>query len=56
MILQNVDQIPAYEKQHLLVFKQDVENSPYLNNTQKELILNKIQVIVDIWTKKETFM
>ena len=33
MMLQHVDSIPAYEKQHLLVFKQDVENSPYLNET-----------------------
>lgn len=56
MLLQNVDNIPAYERQHLLVFKQDVENSPYLNNTQKELILNKLQVIADIWTKPEMYM
>lgn len=33
MMLQNVDKIPAYEKQHLLVFKQDVDNSPHLNET-----------------------
>ena len=33
MMLQNVDKIPAYERQHLLVFKQDVDNSPYLNET-----------------------
>ena len=56
MMLQNVDQIPAYERIHLVTFMQDVENSPYLNNTQKELILNKLQVIADIWTKPEMYM
>lgn len=33
MMLQNVDNIPAYERQHLIVFKQDADNSPYLNET-----------------------
>lgn len=31
MTLQNIDKIPAYEKMHLLTFKNDVDNSPYLN-------------------------
>ena len=53
MMLQNVDQIPAYERQHLLVFKQDVENSPHLNETQKKCIERKLQDIVDIWTKPD---
>lgn len=53
MLLQNVDNIPAYEKMHLMVFKQDVENSPYLNNTQKTVIERKLQEIVDVWTKKD---
>ena len=56
MMLQNVDEIPAYERQHLLVFKHDVENSPYLNNTQKAIILNKLQVIVDVWTKPDLYV
>ena len=56
MMLQNVDEIPAYERQHLLVFKQDVENSPHLNNTQKEIILNRLQVIVDVWTKPDLYV
>lgn len=56
MMLQNVDKIPAYERMHILVVVNDIENSPYLNNTQKEIILNKLQVIVDVWTKPELFV
>lgn len=52
-MIQNVDNIPAYERMHLLTFKQDVENSHHLNNTQKECIERKLQEIVDIWTKKD---
>lgn len=53
MMLQNVNNIPAYERIHLVTFMQDVENSPYLNNTQKSCIERKLQEIVDIWTKKD---
>lgn len=49
MMLQNVDNIPTYERQHLLVFKQDVDNSPYLNETKKRIIERKLQEIVDTW-------
>ena len=49
VMLQNVDNIPAYERMHLLTFKQDVENSHYLNNTQKECIERKLQEIVNVW-------
>lgn len=35
MMLQNVDNIPAYERMHLLTFKQDVENSHHLNKGKK---------------------
>lgn len=49
MMLQNVDKIPAYERQHLLTFKNDVDNSPYLNQTQKTVIERKLQEIVDTW-------
>lgn len=52
-MLQKVDQIPAYERQHLLVFRQDVDNSPYLNNTQKTCIDRKLQEIVDVWTNPD---
>lgn len=53
MMLQNVDKIPAYERQHLLVFKRDVENSPHLNETQKLIIERKLQEIVDTWNAKD---
>lgn len=49
MMLNNVDKIPAYERQHLLVFRQDVDNSPHLNETQKRIIERKLQEIVDTW-------
>lgn len=53
MMLQNVDKIPAYERMHILVLNNDIENSPYLNNTQKSCIERKLQEIVDIWTNPD---
>ena len=53
MMLDNVDMIPAYERQHLLVFKQDIDNSPHLNETQKRILERKLQEVVDVWTKEE---
>ena len=52
-MLQNVDNIPAYERMHLLTFKQDVENSHHLNNTQKDCIERKFQEIVNIWVNPD---
>ena len=38
MMLQNVDSIPPYPRQLLLVFLQSVVNSPELNQTKKTVI------------------
>ena len=38
---------------HVWVLDNDVEYSPYLNNTQKTCIERKLQEIVDIWTKPD---
>ena len=43
--------MPPYERQLLLVFNMAMENSPQLNETKKRVIEQKIQEIVDVWTK-----
>ena len=53
MMLQNVDKIQSYERQMLLVLKQAAENSPYLNNTQKECIERKLQEVVNVWVNPD---
>ena len=52
-MLSGAEQINPYDRQLLLVYRQAVENSPYLNETQKRLIDKKLQEIVNIWTNKE---
>lgn len=54
LMLSEVDKMPPYEKMHFLVFKQDVDNSYNLNETQKRQIEIKLQEIVDIWNTKNT--
>lgn len=51
-MLADADKIPPYERQMLLVFKWAMENSHELNQTQKTLIEDKLQQIVNVWTKK----
>lgn len=53
MILDKIDELPVREKMALLAFKQLVENSGYLNETQKTVIERLLQEIVDVWTKKD---
>lgn len=52
-MLIDVDKIPPYERQLLLVFNQAVERCPSLNETQKVVIEQKLQDIVHVWTSKE---
>lgn len=52
-MLANVDKIDAYERQLLLVFRQAVERSPWLNETKKRVIERKLQEIVDVWTSED---
>lgn len=33
MMLDKIDDIPAYERMHIEILKYDVDNSPYLNET-----------------------
>lgn len=53
MTLDNSDKIPAYERMHIWVLGQDVQNSPHLDNTQKDMIMRKLQEIVDTWTSQQ---
>lgn len=53
MMLSNVGEIDPYERQLLLVFKQAVERSPWLNETKKRVIERKLQEIVDVWTNED---
>lgn len=52
-MLSGVDDIPSYERQLLLVTRQQLENSPYLNETKKRIIERKFQEIVDMYRCKE---
>lgn len=52
MMLQNVDEIDPYERQLLLVAMMQLENSPRLNETQKRIIEQKFQEIVDVYRLK----
>lgn len=53
MTLYNVDKMQAYEKQLLLVLKNAMENSPYLNVVQKTCLERKLQEVVDVWTNPD---
>lgn len=53
MMLRNVDKIQPWERQLLLVFKQAVDNSPYLTETKKMCIERCLQETVDIWTSED---
>ena len=52
-MLREVDRIPPYERMHILVISQDIENSHHLDNTQKTVMMRLLQQIVDEWTKHE---
>lgn len=52
-MLAKVDELQPYERMLLLNFKQAMERSPQLNETQKLCIENRLQEIVDIWTKSD---
>lgn len=52
-MLTNVDSVPPYPRQLLLVFLQSVVNSPELNNTKKVLIEDLCQRIVGTWISKD---
>ena len=51
-MLVGADEIDPYERQLLLVAKQQLENSPRLNETQKRIIEQKFQEIVDVYRLK----
>lgn len=50
-MLQNVDSIPPYPRQLLLVFLQSAMNSPDINVPKKILIEDLCQKIVAVWTE-----
>ena len=50
-MLSNVDRMPPYERQLLWIFGQAVQNSHDLTVLQKEIIENRLQEIVNAWTK-----
>lgn len=47
----DIDNIPPYERQLLLIANQAVQNSHEIDTEQKTRIEAKFQDIVDIWTK-----
>lgn len=52
MKIEELEGIQAYERNLLWVFALAAENSPYLNQTQKAVIENKLREIADVWTGK----
>lgn len=47
-----LDGIQPYERNLMWVFALAVQNSPYLNQTQKLMIENKLREITEVWTGK----
>lgn len=52
-MLIGVDEMAPYPRQLLLVFKWAMDNSHELTPLQKERITDRLQQVVQIWTKKE---
>ena len=52
-MLYNADEIDPYDRQLIFVLANAVKISPRLNETQKLVIENRLQEIVDVWTKKD---
>ena len=53
MMLANIDKMQVYERQLLLVAYNQLMQSPYLNETQKQIIENKFQEIVYTYVSKD---
>lgn len=52
-MLIGVDEMRPYERMLLLTFKHAADNSHELTPLQKERITDRLQQVVQIWTKKE---
>ena len=52
-MLYKADEMDAYDRQRIFVLNDAVRDSPRLNETQKLVIENRLQEIVDVWTKKD---
>ena len=51
-MLIGIDELPAVEKQHLLICKWYIDNSQQLNAEQKTRIETKFQEIIKIFVEK----